>query len=145
MENKVLDRPRRPYCSQVGAQRSKHWCKHLHYTYDANGNLTGDGSLSYGWDSRNRLVSLAGAATASFAYDAGGRRSGKTINGTTANFVYDGANVVQELAGGTPSATLLTGLEIDEVFSRTDGLGARTLVTDALGSTVAFEEENEFR
>jgi len=69
-------------------------------TYDANGNLTADGSLGYGWDSRNRLVSLTGAATASFAYDAGGRRSGKTINGTTANFLYDGANVVQELAGG---------------------------------------------
>jgi RHS repeat-associated protein len=109
-------------------------------TYDANGNLTADGSLGYGWDSRNRLVSLTGAATASFAYDTGGRRSGKTINGTTANFLYDGANLVQELAGGTPSANLLTGLGIDEVFSRTDSLGTRSVVTDALGSAVALTD-----
>ncbi|WP_181885670.1 RHS repeat-associated core domain-containing protein [Trinickia dinghuensis] len=109
-------------------------------TFDANGNLTADGSLGYGWDSRNRLISLTGAATASFAYDATGRRTGKTINGTTTNFLYDGVNVVQELAGGTPSANLLTGLGIDEVFSRTDSLGTRSFVTDALGSTVALTD-----
>ena len=109
-------------------------------TYDANGNLTADGSLGYGWDSRNRLISLTGAATASFAYDATGRRTGKTINGTTTNFLYDGANAVQELAGGTPSANLLTGLGIDEVFSRTDSLGTRSFVTDAVGSTVALTD-----
>jgi len=109
-------------------------------TYDANVNLTADGSLGYGWDSRNRLISLTGAATASFAYDATGRRNGKTINGTTTNFLYDGANAVQELAGGAPSANLLTGLGIDEVFSRTDSLGTRSFVTDALGSTVALTD-----
>ncbi|WP_181885671.1 RHS repeat domain-containing protein [Trinickia dinghuensis] len=109
-------------------------------TYDANGNLTADGSLGYGWDSRNRLISLTGAATASFAYDATGRRNGKTINGTTTNFLYDGVNAVQELAGGTPSANLLTGPGIDEVFSRTDSLGTRSFVTDALGSTVALTD-----
>jgi len=109
-------------------------------TYDANGNLTADGSLGYGWDSRNRLISLTGAATASFAYDATGRRNGKTINGTTTNFLYDGANAVQELTGGAPSANLLTGLGFDEIFSRTDSLGTRSFVTDALGSTVALTD-----
>jgi RHS repeat-associated protein len=107
-------------------------------SYDANGNLTADGSLGYGWDSRNRLIALTGASTASFVYDAVGRRSGKTINGTTTNFLYDGANAVQELAGGTPSANLLTGLGIDEVF--TDSLGTRSFVSDALGSTVALTD-----
>ena len=111
-------------------------------TYDANGSLTGDGSLSYGWDSRKRLVSLTGSSTASFSYDAVGRRNGRTINGTTTNFVYDGANAVQELSGGAPSANLLTGLGIDEVFSRTDNLGTRSFVTDALGSTVALTDGN---
>ena len=111
-------------------------------TYDANGSLTADGSLSYGWDSRKRLVSLTGSSTASFSYDAVGRRNGKTINGTTTNFVYDGANAVQELSGSAPSANLLTGLAIDEVFSRTDNLGTRSFVTDALGSTVALTDGN---
>jgi YD repeat-containing protein len=89
--------------------------------YDANGNLTADGSLGYGWDSRNRLVALTGAATASFVYDAVGRRSGKTINGTTTNFLYDGANAVQELAGGTPVAVIFRRVR----FRRSANLRAR--------------------
>ncbi|UEP39789.1 DUF6531 domain-containing protein (plasmid) [Burkholderia ambifaria] len=109
-------------------------------TYDANGSLTGDGSLTYGWDSRSRLASLSGAATASFAYDATGRRIGKTVNSTATNFLYDGPNAVQELASATPTANLLTGPRIDEIYSRSDGLGARSFITDALGSTVALTD-----
>ncbi|ODV40995.1 hypothetical protein AWV79_02440 [Cupriavidus sp. UYMMa02A] len=102
-------------------------------TYDANGNLTSDGGLTYSWDSRSRLSALSGGATASFTYDGLGRRSAKTVGGTATSFCYDGRNVVQELAAGTPRANLLTGLGIDETYSRTDTtLGARHFVTDAL-------------
>jgi RHS repeat-associated protein len=52
--------------------------------------------------------------------------------------VYDGLNPVQEKNGGTVTANLLTGLGIDEFFTRTDGVGSRALLTDALGSTVAL-------
>ncbi len=76
--------------------------------------------------------------TASFSYDAFGRRTGKTIQGTTTNFVYDGLNPVQEKNGATVTANLLTGLGIDEFFARTDGVGVRALLPDALGSTVAL-------
>lgn len=38
------------------------------------------------------------------------------------NFVYDGLNPVQEKAGATVTANLLTGLGIDEFFQRTMGL-----------------------
>jgi len=109
-------------------------------TYDANGNLTGDGSLTYGWDSRGRLASLSGTATANFVYDVIGRRTVKTVNGTATTFLYDGPNAVQELAGATPTANLLSGLRIDEIYSRIDGLGARSFITDALGSTVALTD-----
>ncbi|AOY90738.1 hypothetical protein BKK79_02085 [Cupriavidus sp. USMAA2-4] len=109
-------------------------------TYDANGNLTSDGGLTYSWDSRNRLSALSGGATASFNYDGLGRRSGKTVGGSATSFAYDGVNVVQELAGGTPSANLLTGLGVDETFSRTDTTGTRSFVTDALGSTLALTD-----
>jgi len=55
-------------------------------------------------------MSLSGpGVTASFHYDAVGRRRSKTVNGTTTNFLYDGLNVVQELNGTTPTANLLTG------------------------------------
>jgi RHS repeat-associated protein len=44
--------------------------------------------------------------------------------------------VVQEQTGGVPSANLLTGLAIDEIWARTDGQGTRTLLLDALRSTI---------
>ena len=74
----------------------------------------------------------------SFTYDSFGRRTGKTVQGVTTNFVYDGLNPVQEKAGVTVTANLLTGLGIDEFFTRTDGVGSRALLPDALGSTVAL-------
>ena len=52
----------------------------------------------------------------------------------------DGINPVQELTGSTPKANLLTGLGVDETFSRTDASGARRLLTDALGSTLALTD-----
>ncbi|MGC4099523.1 MAG: RHS repeat-associated core domain-containing protein [Nitrospira sp.] len=54
------------------------------------------------------------------------------------NYVYDGLNSVQEKNGGMVTANLLTGLGIDEFFTRTDGVGARALLPDALGSTLAL-------
>ena len=49
-------------------------------------------------------------------------------------------NPVQELTNGVPSANLLTGLGVDEVFSRTDAGGARFSLPAALGSTVALTD-----
>ena len=108
------------------------------FTYDDNGNLTSDGSKTYSWNARNELSGISGGVSASFAYDATGRRRSRTVASTTTQFVYDGLNPVQELASGTPTANLLTGLGIDESFTRTDGAGARHLLTDALGSTIAL-------
>ena len=61
-------------------------------TYDDNGNLTSDGTNSYTWNARNQLVSMNGAGlSASFSYDAAGRRANKTINSsTTATLYYAG-------------------------------------------------------
>ncbi len=110
-------------------------------TYDNNGNLTSDGTNSYTWNSRNQLVSISGPGlTASFEYDAFGRRMTKTINGTSTSFLYDGLTPVQELSGTTPTANMLTGLGIDEYFTRSDSAGIRNLLTDALGSTIALTD-----
>lgn len=107
-------------------------------TYDANGNTLNDGTNSYVWDARNRLVS-ANNSGATFSYDPLGRRVGKTVLNTSTNFLYDGANPVQELNGTTPTANLLTG-GIDERFLRTDASGTYDYLTDALGSTVALTD-----
>ena len=114
-------------------------------TYDNNGNLatltdTG-GTTTYTWNSRDQLTAISGPSlTASFTYDAFGRRQSKTVNGTTTNFLYDGLNVVQELTGTTPVANLITGLGIDETLLRTDSAGARSFLTDGLGSSVALTD-----
>ena len=48
---------------------------------DNNGNLTADGTNTFGHDSENRLV--AASMTATYAFDGRGRRKHKTVNGTT--------------------------------------------------------------
>ena len=112
-------------------------------TYDLNGNLatTTDAGVTttYTWNVRNQLTGISKTGfSASFTYDSFGRRTGKTVQGTTTNFLYDGLNPVQEKNGASVSANLLTGLGIDEFFTRTDGVGVRALLPDALGSTVAL-------
>lgn len=65
--------------------------------------------------------------TASFQYDAFGRRINKTINGQSMGFLYDGADVVQEQSGGSPAANLLVG-DLDSVFTRADGVNSQALI-----------------
>jgi len=105
-------------------------------TYDLNGNLTSDGTSGYAWDGRNRLTGITGPSTATFQYDATGRRTGKTINGVTTSFLHDGINPVTESGpGGT--GVLLTGLGVDDFLLRSGPGGTSVLLTDALGSLVA--------
>jgi len=111
-------------------------------TYDANGNLTGDGVNTYNWNARNQLTSISGPGlTASFQYDGLGRRTNRTVNGTSTNYLYDGDNVVQELSGSTPTANRLSG-GVDQTFTRTDGGGASSFLTDGLGSTLALTDSS---
>ena len=112
-------------------------------TYDLNGNLStvtdSSGTATYSWNARNQLTGISATGfAASFTYDSFGRRTGRTVQGVVTNFVYDGLNPVQEKAGSTVTANVLTGLRIDEFFQRTDGVGTSTLLPDALGSTVAL-------
>jgi RHS repeat-associated protein len=81
--------------------------------------------------SRNRLSEVTGIA--SFAYDAFDRRQTATRGGTATSFLYDDWDVVQEQQGGVPSADLVTGLGVDERFTR----NGATFLADALGSTAA--------
>lgn len=105
-------------------------------TYDANGNLTSDGTKTYLWDARNRLIGISGGATATFAYDPLGRRASKTINGLNTGFIFDGNDIVAETGGGAVGATYLRSLNIDEPFVRQFGTGNEFYHTDALGSTL---------
>jgi len=84
---------------------------------------------------------FSGGISASFVYDPFGRRAEKVISGTTTQFLYDGLNPLQELDGASPpnvTANLLSGLNIDEYFTRTDSSGTATFLSDTLGSTIGL-------
>jgi RHS repeat-associated protein len=78
--------------------------------------------------------------TGSFLYDTFGNRTSRTVNGSTTTFLYDGANIVQELSGGAPIANLITGLTLDERFTRTESTATRHFLTDAIGDTIALSD-----
>jgi RHS repeat-associated protein len=111
-------------------------------TYDANGNLTFDGTTTYTWDARNRLTQMSNAnVSASFVYDALGRRVSKTINGATTQYLYDGNDIMAEIQYGAISAMYLRSLNIDEPFLRSSSI-AEYYHTDALGSTLVLTDQS---
>jgi RHS repeat-associated protein len=113
-------------------------------TFDDNGNLLTQtdpsGTLAYTWDARNRLTGLSGgSASASFGYDAFGRRAQKTIDSVTTAFRYDGLDIVKE-TDGVGDVSYLRTLGIDEVLTRTDSAETGQYLADALGSTMALTD-----
>jgi len=114
-------------------------------TYDANGNVESvtdsTGSITLTWDSRDRLIGISGPdATASFGYDAFGRRALSIVNGARSEFLYDGVNPVRETFEAAVVANSLGGLGVDEYFARSDSGGLRTLLADGRGSTLALAD-----
>jgi RHS repeat-associated protein len=105
-------------------------------TYDPNGNLIDDSTISYAWDARNRLITLAASETSHFRYDAYSRRTRTVLHGVTTDFVYDGLNFMQAMTDNTVVETL-TGLALDEVFAWKRDSAGLVLLVDALGSTIA--------
>ncbi|WP_394324900.1 RHS repeat-associated core domain-containing protein [Pseudomonas chlororaphis] len=78
-----------------------------HYDYDAFGNLSrerrGAGQklvTEYQYDCQHRLigVSLPGGSTATYRYDAFGRRISKTVDGRTTEFLWQGERLIAESA-----------------------------------------------
>jgi RHS repeat-associated protein len=121
-------------------------------TYDENGNMTSMtnscGTTNYTWDARNRLVGISGykpdctALTASFKYDALGRRTEKTINGRTIQYLYDGLDIVQEIENSVVSANYVRTLNIDEPLARIKADGTvRYYQRDGLWSIIALTDE----
>lgn len=111
--------------------------------YDGDGNLTNDGTNAFSWNARGQLSSITGPSTAAaFTYDPVGRRIGATVNGTTTGYRYDAADTLAELTSptGSPTATYLRGLGVDDAFTRTDSTGQSSFLKDALGSTLALTD-----
>jgi RHS repeat-associated protein len=113
------------------------------YTYDANGNLTSNGTSAFVYDSENRLVSARGAKNADLSYDPLGRlwRVADPIAGTATRFFYDGDRLVFETSDtGTPRHYYVHGNDPDQPLVWWDLTGSnnrRFLHSDHQGSIVA--------
>jgi RHS repeat-associated protein len=128
----------------------------LAYTYDANGNTLTRSGVTFGWDADDRMTSIAGAVTASYAYDYQGRRTTKTVSGASTSYLYDGLNLVR--TSGASAADYLFGPGIDEplamlrggnvYYVAVDGLGSVTLLSDSAGTvetTYLYDAWGELR
>jgi RHS repeat-associated protein len=110
---------------------------------DGNGNLTFDGTFDLGYDAENRLISASGAGnTASYSYDAQGRRKTKTVNSATTVFITDAANREVLEYDGTSGAILrwyAYGLDSNDVLNQMNVTAATraTFVPDIQGSVIA--------
>src|SRR5205807_1767077 len=92
-------------------------------------------------DARNRLTGLNGPRlSATFQYDALGRRVSKTINGVTTQFLYDANDIVVE-NGPLGAAAYLRSLNIDEPFVRQSSSN-EYYHADALGSILALTSDS---
>src|SRR5216683_4740405 len=113
------------------------------YTANALNQYTAVGAVTPAYDAENRLISAVGAGnTASYSYDAQGRRKTRTVNSTTTVFVTDAGNrEVLEYDGsnGTIQRWYAYGLGSNDVLNQTNVVaGTRTaFIPDIQGSVIA--------
>jgi RHS repeat-associated protein len=121
---------------------------------DSNGNLTNDGSRSFGYDAENQLtnITLAGSGKSDFVYDGFNRRritrdfawqSGAWVLTNETHYIYDGRLLIQE--SGTNNNSLVTytrGLDLRGSLWRMGGIGGLLARTDTNGSTFYHADAN---
>jgi RHS repeat-associated protein len=106
------------------------------FTYDFDGNLTGDTVWGYTWDAENRLINMdclvAGPTNQHlvFEYDWRGRRIHKVVKDTSnaiiaeTKYLYDGWNLVAELNGANQLVrSYLWGLDLSGTMEGAGGVG----------------------
>ncbi|CAG4920186.1 hypothetical protein R69919_04791 [Paraburkholderia gardini] len=92
-------------------------------TYDRNGNLTGDGVWTYGYDLDNRMKTASRSGTsATLGYDPEGRLVRTTVNGAQTNLLYDGPNLAAEYdAAGKLTRRYVFGPGVDAPLVQYEG------------------------
>lgn len=76
------------------------------YAYDANGNMTNDGSNTLAYDAENRVLSATnGGASGTYTYDGNNLRVQKVSGGTTTVYIFSGSKVIAEYVNGAAPAS----------------------------------------
>jgi RHS repeat-associated protein len=116
------------------------------FTYDANGNLTSDGSNAYVYDAENRLVSASGNHAATLSYDPLGGLWQVASPTATTRFLYDGDRLAVEYDGsGNMLRAYVHGTGADEPLvwyeAVPGGVSRRYLHADHQGSIIAIADQ----
>jgi len=88
--------------------------------YDGNGNLINDGHHTYQYNYRNRMVSVDNGSTATYQYDALGRRIRKTSANVSIQYYYRGIQCLEDHFVNTDTTSVSTyiyGIAIDNILS----------------------------
>jgi RHS repeat-associated protein len=114
-------------------------------TYDGQGNMTSDGTRTFGYDLLGRLTDYA-SGTGSLAYDPGGRLyETKPPSAAITRFIYDGLQAAAELdATGAIIRRYVPGARLEEPAVSYIGSGTsgrQWLLADRLGSVVASVDD----
>lgn len=116
-------------------------------SYDNNGNLTNDGTRTFGFDGENQLtnVMVSGQWRSDFVYDGLNRRriardfawqSGAWVKTNEVRYIYDGLLLIQERdTNNNALVTYTRGLDLGGNFERVGGIGGLLARTDGNGST----------
>jgi RHS repeat-associated protein len=108
------------------------------FSYDASGNVTGDGARAYTYDAENRVVSVSGLSSESYGYDAGNRRVKKVVGGVVTHYIWEGDQVIADYERGSAN-TPATGTR----YYHQDGLSTRG-ITDGAGNVVGTTDHLPF-
>ncbi len=100
------------------------------FVYDANGNLTSDGT--YTWDRANRLKSLG---TTTYSYDGLGNRVQQTVSNTVTNYLLNlQPGLTKVLAATTGTNTDHYIHSVRGIHAQSDGTHWQYITQDGLGS-----------
>jgi RHS repeat-associated protein len=108
------------------------------YSYDASGNVTGDGARTFTYDAEKRIVSVGGSSSESYSYDASNHRLKKTSGTVVTHCVWEGDQVIAEYERGG-AATQTTGTR----YYHQDRLSTR-VITNGDGAVVGTADHLPF-
>jgi RHS repeat-associated protein len=117
------------------------------YSYDGNGNLSSasanSGTTTFGWDGRNRLLSILGPDThATFQYDFVGNLISQSINGASRTYITDDLTNIAALSDNGDLKQTLSGRLLDQHLAIVHSTGKVEYgLTDAIRSTVAIVDQ----
>ncbi|MGH9736804.1 MAG: RHS repeat domain-containing protein [Candidatus Acidiferrales bacterium] len=111
------------------------------YSYDSAGNLLNDGTHSYTYDAENRITAVGGGSTATYVYDADGKRVSKILPGVESDYIFDQSGDPLAIYGdGCGASCWAVGYvyangKLLAQYSNTPSSTTYFVLTDHLGST----------